>query len=60
MKNGLREGEWVWYYENGNISSSVNFINDKKEGLQNMWSETGEKTKEEFYKNGELIEEKLL
>ncbi|MBL0074373.1 MAG: hypothetical protein IPP34_22290 [Bacteroidetes bacterium] len=37
MKNGLREGEWVWYYENGNISSSVNFINDKKEGLQNMW-----------------------
>lgn len=60
MKNGKREGEWVWYYKNGNISSTVNFMNDKKEGMQIMWSETGEKTKEELYKNGELIDEKLM
>lgn len=60
MKDGLREREWNWYYENGNISSTVNFISDKKEGKQIIWSETGEKTKEELYKNGELIDEKLL
>lgn len=60
MKDGLREGEWVWYYESGNISSTANFVADKKEGKQIMWSETGEKTKEEHYKNGELKEEKLL
>jgi antitoxin component YwqK of YwqJK toxin-antitoxin module len=60
MQDGLREGEWIWYYESGNISSTANLINDKKEGKQIIWSETGEKTKEEIYKNGELIEEKIL
>lgn len=60
MRDGLREGEWNWYYENGNISSTANFISDKKEGKQIIWSETGQKTKEEIYKNGELIEEKIL
>ncbi len=60
MKDGLREGEWIWYYENGNFSSTANFISDKKEGKQIIWSETGAKTKEEIYKNGELIEEKIL
>jgi len=60
MKDGLREGEWNWFYVNGNVSSTVNFIEDKKEGKQIMWSETGDKTKEEFYKNGDIIEEKIL
>lgn len=60
MKNGLREGEWSWYFENGNISSTVNFSKDKKEGEQTMWNEVGEISKKEYYKNGELIEEKIF
>lgn len=60
MINGLREGEWNWYNENGTISSSVSFIKDKKDGIQTMYSEIGAKTKEEIYKNGELVEEKLF
>jgi antitoxin component YwqK of YwqJK toxin-antitoxin module len=60
MKDGYREGEWIWYYENGNISSTVSFINDVKEGKQIIWSEVGAKTKEETYKNGILINEKLF
>nr|WP_321451585.1 toxin-antitoxin system YwqK family antitoxin [uncultured Carboxylicivirga sp.] len=60
MSNDLREGEWTWFYEGGNKQSIVNFINDKKEGTQIMWSEVGEKTKEEHYKGGELIEENIL
>ncbi len=60
MKDGLKEGEWNWYYEGGNISSKVHFIADKKEGKQTIWSETGEKTKEEYYENGELVGEKML
>lgn len=60
MIDGLREGEWNWYYEDGNISSTVTFSKDKKEGKQIMWSEVGEKTKEEYFKNGNLIEEKLF
>ena len=60
MVNNMRTGEWKWYYENGIVSSTVKFNNDKKEGKQIMWSETGEKSKEEFYKNGELVEEKVF
>lgn len=60
MIEDLREGEWNWYYENGTISSSVKFSKDKKEGKQLMWSESGEKTKAEFYRSGELVEEKAL
>jgi antitoxin component YwqK of YwqJK toxin-antitoxin module len=60
MKDGLKDGEWSWYHMNGNLSSTVNFRNDKKEGEQILWSEVGEKTKEETYKDGELIEEKIF
>jgi antitoxin component YwqK of YwqJK toxin-antitoxin module len=60
MKDGLKEGEWIWYYENGNISSTAKFINDKKEGQQVLWNEAGEKTKEEYYKNGELEVENVI
>ncbi len=60
MNEGRREGEWSWFYDSGNISSTANFVNDLKEGKQIMWSETGDKTKEEYYRNGELTEEKVL
>ncbi len=60
LKDNKRDGEWNWYYESGLISSSVSFIDDKKDGKQTMWSEMGDVTKEEYYKNGELIEEKVF
>ena len=55
--DGLREGEWNWYFESGNISSTVNYRQDKKEGKQTMWEELGMVIKEEHYKDGELVEE---
>ncbi|WP_430817755.1 hypothetical protein [Carboxylicivirga sp. RSCT41] len=60
IEDNKREGEWTWYHGNGLISSTANFVNDKKEGKQSMWNEVGELTKEEFYSNGELTEEKLF
>ena len=60
MVNDKREGEWKWYFENGRISSTVKFVKGKKEGKQVMWSESGEKLKEEYYENGILIREKNL
>ena len=57
MKDGLKVGEWTWYFENGNISSTVEYKQDKKEGKQIMYEELGEIVKEEYYNNGELIEE---
>jgi antitoxin component YwqK of YwqJK toxin-antitoxin module len=60
MVDGFREGEWIWYHENGIISSKVNFAKDKKIGNQIIWSELGIKSKEEYYENGVLTEEKTL
>jgi antitoxin component YwqK of YwqJK toxin-antitoxin module len=60
MIDNYKEGEWSWYFENGNISSTASFSNDKKEGKQIIWSEVGEKTKEEIYKDGVLIDEKFF
>ena len=59
MKDDLMEGEWTWYYENGNKSSTVGYKKNKKEGKQIIWSETGIQTKEEIYEHGKLVDEKL-
>jgi antitoxin component YwqK of YwqJK toxin-antitoxin module len=58
--NDLREGDWYWYLENGDKSSHVKFINDKKQGKQTMWSETGKPVKYEYYENGILAKEEIL
>ena len=42
-KNGLKQGYWEYYYENGNIMSKGSFKDDKPEG---MW--------EDYYINGNL------
>lgn len=59
MKNDKKTGEWIWYFENGATQCSVNYIEDKKEGSQLFWSESGNPAKEEIYKNGDLVSEKL-
>jgi antitoxin component YwqK of YwqJK toxin-antitoxin module len=58
--NEQREGKWSWYHANGMLSSTVNYTNNYKEGIQTMWSLSGEKTKEETYNKGVLINEKIL
>jgi antitoxin component YwqK of YwqJK toxin-antitoxin module len=58
--NDKREGEWNWFYESGGVESSVFFKEGKKEGVQIFWSESGKKSKEEHYKNDELISENLV
>lgn len=58
--NDEKQGEWKWYYESGTIQCSVSYVYDKKEGSQIFWSESGPQSKEEIYKNDELIAEKIL
>jgi len=60
MKDGKKEGVWNWYNESDGIESSATFSNDKKDGTQTFWSETGYAVKEEVYERGILISEKLL
>ena len=33
LKNGKREGDWVEYYDNGQLLSKGNYKNGKKEGV---------------------------
>ena len=49
--DGVKNGLWTEYYENGNNKFQVKFVNGKKEGVAIYWDENGRKTKEESYKN---------
>ncbi len=60
MMNGKPEGEWTWWYDNGLLQSKATFINGRKEGTQSFWSESEKLAKEELYKDGEFVSEKLL
>lgn len=49
-----KHGHFIYYFENGKISSEGNFIDNKSEGVWNTWYENGQKESETFYKNGLL------
>lgn len=55
-KMEIKQGHYVYYYENGNKKSEGNYVNDKSEGLWIFWEENGIKSSEgtysEGYKNG--------
>ncbi len=60
MENDLKEGEWIWYNDNGTINSKVNFVHNKKDGKQILCDNYGETLKEEYYDKGKLIKELIL
>jgi antitoxin component YwqK of YwqJK toxin-antitoxin module len=39
--NGLREGKWDWYYENGVTRLEENYSNGKLTGKKIAWDESG-------------------
>jgi antitoxin component YwqK of YwqJK toxin-antitoxin module len=49
--DGVKNGLWTKYYENGNNKFQVKFVSGKKEGVAIYWDENGRKTKEESYRN---------
>ena len=50
--NGLKEGEWVEYHQNGNVSKVANYINGKTEGYYVRWHENGQLRLDMYHKNG--------
>jgi antitoxin component YwqK of YwqJK toxin-antitoxin module len=60
LEDDKKTGEWRWYYESGQLQCTVSCKNDKKQGDQIFWSESGRRAKKEVYKNGELVSEVLL
>ena len=56
-KKNIENGNWMYYYESGNIKTSENYLNGKEHGITTQYSESGKKTKEEFWKHGKMIKE---
>ncbi len=59
-KDDLQVGLWKWYYLGGTPESEVNFIKGEKDGVQTFYNESGIEVKQEIYKNGKFLEEKIL
>ena len=53
--NGLYEGKWVSWYDNGQKWEEGNYKQEKKEGKWSKWNENGQIIAQEYYKNGEVI-----
>ena len=49
-----KEGEWIFYDDQGNIRSKSNFVNDLQHGVTNTFYESGREFKREEFVNGEL------
>ncbi len=56
-KNGKEHGEWIYYWRNGNIKSFELYVRGKEDGVHYDCDESGKRTKEYHYLNGNLIKE---
>jgi len=52
IKNGLKYGAHIQWYENGQKMSEVSYIDGKEEGIATAWYENGQKMMEINYKDG--------
>ncbi|WP_268123609.1 hypothetical protein [Roseivirga pacifica] len=57
--NNKRTGEWKWTYDSGELECTVTYVDGKKEGIQPFYGYDGELIREEFYKEGQLVDEKI-
>ena len=53
FKSGKQNGEWIFYYENGQKKDIKTYINDIENGLATEWLQNGNKRAEGNYKGGE-------
>jgi len=53
--HGVYSGRYMIYFPGGNPRISGNYLNDRKEGIWTTYEESGEVSKVEEYRNGELM-----
>ena len=58
-KNGLLNGSWNTFYNNGQLKNSAVYINGQKNGLEVWYYENGQKQSEVIYENNKMISKKL-
>lgn len=55
VKNGLKEGLWIYYYANGQKEMEGVYKDGLKEGTWSYWAENGEQDDQEVYKLGNRL-----
>ncbi len=55
VKNGLKEGLWIYYYANGQKEMEGIYRDGLKEGTWSYWAENGEQDDQEIYKLGNRL-----
>ncbi len=56
MTNGIENGLWKYYYENGVMKYSGNWKDGKQDGLWKVFDESGNFKGELRYNNGNILE----
>lgn len=51
FENGLEQGLWITWYQNGRKKYEVNYVNGKKEGEFKSWHKNGQKEREGLFKD---------
>ncbi len=59
LKQGLKTGTWVTYYDNGQKMSEGNYTTNLKDGEWAYWEANSNMKGKEFYKNGNLVGEPI-
>ena len=57
IKNGLRNGEWIWFYENGNKKRYCVYKDGVKDGASIFFYKNGNKKSEIIFSNDKNIKQ---
>lgn len=54
-RNGLREGAWKEFAENGTIITQAQFVNGQRQGVWEFHKSSGPHAGRLYYENGRLV-----
>ena len=57
FKNGKKNGEFVRFYENGQLSSTGNYKDGEQDGLYQFFNKDGSLQLTETWKDGDLVDQ---
>ena len=56
VKDGKKDGEWLYYFDNGQLKVKSNYKDGKPEGEWLWYNENGQLGHKEYFKEGKIIE----
>lgn len=56
-KNNKEDGEWQFYWDNGNLKSKETYVKGKEHGTSISYDRDGKKIKEVYWKHGKQLKE---